>query len=203
MNRRRLFVVLGFLILSAITAYLLRDVIHRRVVVPLVFLWWVLGFYYRIIPQVFIWIALIIIVCCTAVQGLLIRPRLRHESIRESKKIPGPVELLAGHFQKQGYGNYYKWLVANRLGRLASAMLDQREGISSPRRCTQLRTRDWNPPEEVMDYLETGLNGSFADYPRLKWPRARRTPLDLPSQQVIEYLETEMENRRDENRQGI
>ena len=58
---------------------------------------------------------------------------------------------------------------------------------------THLTGRGWNPPDDVSAYLESGVNGSFADYPYKKWSRAPRTPLDLNPQQVIEYLQREFE----------
>jgi hypothetical protein len=45
-------------------------------------------------------------------------------------------------------------------------------------------------------YLETGLHGSFADYPNVKRPFGvpQATPLDLDLVEAVEFLESQVEN---------
>jgi hypothetical protein len=85
-------------------------------------------------------------------------------------------------------------LVANRLGKTAREILSQREGQPISRKFRRLEGRDWNPPQTIHDYLESGLNGSFADFPRprLPWQTPNPTPLDADPKQVVEYLENQM-----------
>ena len=101
---------------------------------------------------------------------------------------------------KSKQGIYYKWMIAHRLGKLTREMLDQREGRPEQLGYTRLTGRDWEPSKEVTTYLEIGLNGSFADFPQPRWTRPQPTPLDLDPQNVIEYLESEMEINRNGNR---
>ena len=99
--------------------------------------------------------------------------------------------------KSQRGGSYYKWLVANRLGKTAREILAQRDGQPISRKFGRLNGRDWNPPRKIDDYLDNGLNGSFADYPRPRfWEKAKPTPLDADPKQVIEYLENEMKTSR-------
>ena len=120
-------------------------------------------------------------------------------SVRKAFKPPpkpaqGQVMEMFQWLEKSWHGgSYYKWLVANRLGRIAREILAQREGQPISRRFGRLQGRDWRPSQKIDDYLDIGLNGSFADFPR---PRFRETPkptpLDADPKQVIEYLEDEM-----------
>jgi len=74
---------------------------------------------------------------------------------------------------------------------MASDILEIRGGKLG--RIRTLKGRDWNPPPGVQDYLETGLNGSFADYPLT----VRNTPFDVDVEKVVAYLESLLEMNRD------
>jgi hypothetical protein len=149
--------------------------------------------YYRVIPQTLVWIALILVVLFTSARAILISIPVGKKLIQKQKISPGPVEHLSALVEKQRRGIYYKWLIANRLGKVARELLDQREGQRLTKRFTRLTGRNWDPPLGVEAYLESGLNGSFADYPQSRWLSPRPTPLDEDPRHVIEYLEDEME----------
>lgn len=194
MLRRRPFFIFLFILFSLIAAFVFRKMIYQAVIVPLAYLWWLITLYYHVLPQAGIWIVLIFIILFTAVRGLLMELPIGRTTLLKKKTSQGPVETLSALIHKTDQGSYYKWTIANRLGRVARELLDQREGRQLKQKFTRLNGRDWNPPQDVEAYLETGVNGSFADYPKRTWSRSPRTPLDLNPQQVIEYLESEMEN---------
>jgi energy-coupling factor transporter transmembrane protein EcfT len=200
MMRNRPWILFAAVILSVVAALVLRDVIHQMIIVPAAYLWWLIGLYYHLVPQVFLWIALIVLVLFSAVRTLLAEIPLSRRTIKVERTPQGPVESLSNLLEKRKRGTYYKWLIANRLGRLARELLDQREGQRLTRGFSRFTGRHWSPPNEVEAYLESGLNGSFADYPRPRWSRRQTTPLDQHPQQVVEFLESEMENRRTGNR---
>lgn len=197
-QRKPLFIFLVS-VLCLVTAYALREPIYVFVIVPLAYIWWLITLYYHVLPQVAIWIVLIYVIFYTGIRGLLMEIPAGKAVFLKRQKAKGPVESLASLVHKTGKGVYYKWLIANRLGRVARELLDQREGRQTKHKATRLSGRDWDPPQDVSAYLESGVNGSFADYPRRRW-RIPRTPLDINPQQVIEYLESEMENNRNGHR---
>lgn len=199
MIQRRPLLVFLFSLFCLVLAYVLRKTIYEIVIIPLAYLWWLTTLYYHVLPQAVIWIILIGVILFTAVRGLLMEISVGRTVIIKKREAQGPVEALALLVRKTDKGVYYKWLIANRLGRTAREMLDQREGRQMKQKFTRLTGRDWDPPEDVAAYLESGVNGSFADYPQSGW-RAPRTPLDVNPQQVIEYLESEMENNRNGHR---
>jgi hypothetical protein len=55
---------------------------------------------------------------------------------------------------------------------------------------------DWEPSRELQTYLETGLHGSFADFPQPKRVLGTppKTPLDLNVAEAVEFLEGQVEN---------
>lgn len=199
MIRKRLFMLFALFLLVAAVAFELRDPIYEMVIVPLAYLLWLIGLYYHLVPQVVLWVALILLMLLTATRTLLMQIPLGKRTIVVRRTLQGPVEKLSYLLDARGRGIYYKWLIANRLGKLARELLDQREGLRVTRGFSRLSGRNWKPPGEVEAYLESGLNGSFADYSRARWSRPLPTPLDAHPQLVVEYLESEMEMRRNGN----
>jgi hypothetical protein len=116
----------------------------------------------------------------------------------------GQVEDLVHWLQKADRGTYFKWLVANRLGKLAHQMLLHRESGRLRSVFAPLVGPDWEPRSELQKYLETGLHGSFADYPYEKHSLGtpRRTPLDVDVAEAVEFLESKIENGHSSHRHG-
>ncbi len=200
---RNRWLILLVVAVAAIAAYALRDAVYRTVFLPLAYLWWLLGLYYHAVPQLILWILLVVVVFVSSLQLVAIINFFPAIEKRIHKQAQGPVESLSVLLGKPTRGVYYKWLIANRLGRLAREMLDQREGRIR-KGYVRLSGRDWHPPVEVDDYLETGLNGSFADFPSTYWWRnSKPTPLDLDPKKAVEYLENEMEMNRDRDFESI
>jgi len=192
MTRRRL-ILAGMFLSALVIAFFLRDVVERAVILPLAYLWWLLGVYYSILPQFILWILLVALVVISAMTTLT--PKFETRKRFQPPLLPpkGHIKETVEWLEKSRGGNYYKWLVSNRLGRIAREILSQREGRTTGKIFGHLEGRDWNPPRNVDDYLESGLNKSFADYPRPRfWQTPKPTPLDADPKQVIEYLEDEM-----------
>jgi hypothetical protein len=206
MTRRRWFLA-GVFLSAVIIAFILRDVVGQLVVVPIVYIWWLLHMYYSALPQFILWVILVVVVVFSAISSLV--PEIRYKAVFQPapKPVQGQIEVLVGWLNKsQRGGIYYKWLVANRLGKNAREILAQRDGQPISKKFGQLNGRGWNPPQNIRDYLESGLNGSFADFPRSRFSlnkqTSKPTPLDADPRQVIEYLENEMETERDERPEG-
>ncbi len=185
---------------ALIVSYLLRDSIQRTVILPLAFLWWLLKLYYRAVPQLILWVLLVIAVFVSMLRLIPTNNIFRRRQKIENMPAVGSIENLAHWMKKSPGGIYYKWLIANRLGKTAREILAQRDGQSVSKSFGRLSGRGWNPPQKIDDYLETGLNGSFADFPRprwmLPWKTPKPTPLDADLGQVVDYLENEMETLR-------
>ena len=195
MRRTQLIALLAALLLALVLAYALQDVIRETLIVPLVYLLWVLGLYYNAFPQIILWICLVVVVMLMLF-GSLGSEVVRKENAEEEKKpIQGPIEILAISLEKSRGGIYIKWQIAHRLGKLAREMLVQRGDRSSNKTIGPLTGRDWHPSAPVGEYLEVGLNGSFADYPNPRWPfgRPKPTPLDLDVKEAVDFLAAEME----------
>ena len=183
MSRQRWSLVAGILVTSAILGFLLRDLIYQLVIVPLAYLLYILSFYYSSIPQWAIWTALLAILLIASVWNLLPDAPARSRRPVTRPEPEGEVEALVVWMMKARRGNYFKWQLANRLGRIVRRL---REFSGGP-----IRAGD----EAVEKYLDAGMNYSFVDFPTPTGyvTRASRTPLDTDPRHVVDYLESLME----------
>ena len=187
MNRRLLLAILA----AGALAYFMRDVIERAVIQPLTYVFWLAKLYYDSMPQVFLWIVLVGFIVVMSVTSLVA------EEVKQNKReVPrriakGEVESLAEWMARAPRGLYFKWLIAQRLGKLARGLTSFNARQAQPSAWEAIAGPGWNPPGEVASYLEAGINGSFADYPRPRWSfqKSAPTPLDLDPDQAIEYIE--------------
>ena len=181
--------LLGGLVLSAlIVAFFLQDVVYHVLVVPLAYVWWTIKFYYSLIPQLWLWIVLLALLFMSITASFVLEVPSYRRRAQPRKPRPGQVEALAGWMIKARQGNYFKWQVANRLGRIErglSEMSGQRVWLKSGN-------------EAVQKYLDAGLYQSFVDFPRPRnrFRRPAPTPLDLDPNQAVAYLESQLENDR-------
>ncbi len=189
MNRWRWALLIVTIILLSILAFFLRDVVYQMVVLPLAYLWWLLGFYYSLVPQLLSWTLLLVGVFVIVLSNLIPGTRPNHRKTLKRRAAQGQVEALAIGLERVNKGNYFKWQIANRLGRIARGLNEISGGQA------QLEVRN----ESVKKYLEAGLNTSFVDYPRPSNPLQHPAPsiLDMNPEKAVDYLESLMENHRD------
>ena len=193
---RRWLLMVGVVIIAALLAFPLRDTIYKTVVIPLAFVGWELGLLYHSLSQAIWWWVMIVVVLFMLAFSLFpkFNPSRRDET--RSKPKHGQVEDLAIWLVRAKSGVYFKWLIANRLGKLAYQILLHRE-TGRPRSVfAPLLGMDWEPSRELQTYLETGLHGSFSDFPIPRRPLAAppKTPLDYEVSKAVEFLESQVEN---------
>lgn len=193
---RRLLIFLGVALIAGLLAFPLRGMIYETVVIPAAFIAWNLNLLYRSYPQGIWWLAVVFLVLVMIVFSLAPRSVLRGP-VEEKRKPPqGQVESFASNLRRAQQGIYFKWVVANRLGKLAYNILRQRENGKPRSVFAPLLGDDWEPSKDLQIYLETGLHGSFADYPnvsRFSGP-PHKTPLDMNVREAVEFLESQVEN---------
>lgn len=199
MRTRQWIAILGVILTTMVLAFPLRGVVHEIIIVPITYLVWALYLLYRITPQL-VWWLLVFVMVVLAILNSLIPENVAPRKILQTIRAPqGPVENLASWMKKARAGVYFKWLVANRLGKLANQMLAQRDTHQPRSVFDPLNSRDLTLPEPVQDYLEAGLHGSFADFPQastLLAPSTTPTPLDHDITEAVAFLETQIESSR-------
>jgi len=189
--RNRSLIVGAALLFTSALAYLLQDVVRITVIMPGAYLIWVAGVYYRSVPQFLTWAVALSIIFFLLVDSLL--PDELSTRVRPipHKPIQGTLEKLAGWIIKAPGGVYYKWLIANRLGRIAREQLEQNQIRVIKRTLISVDPGAGLLGDPVREYLEAGLYGSFADHPRsrLPWINPARSHLDMDPTEVMDHLE--------------
>jgi hypothetical protein len=196
-TQRRL-ILAGALIIAALLAFPLRQAIYQTVVIPVAFIAWNLGLLYHSLSQGIWWWVIIFVIVFMLAFSLEPQPKFRSRVEVKSKPQLGQVESLAIWLRKADRGVYFKWLIANRLGKLAYQLLLHRESGRPRSVFAPLVGADWQPSRDLQTYLETGLHGSFADFPDSKRPLAapEKTPLDLDILEAVEFLESQVESSK-------
>jgi hypothetical protein len=198
----RLLIVAAVIVIAGLLAFPLRQTIYQTIVVPAAFIGWQLSLMYRSFSQVIWWWLVIAITFIMLTFSLV--PRFRPAAREEPKPKPrvGQVEDLAVWLGRARSGTYFKWLIANRLGKLAYQMLVHRESGRPRTVFTPLIGADWEPSPELQTYLEIGLHGSFSDFPNPKrgLTSPSKTPLDYEIREAVEFLESQVEDRNQPQR---
>lgn len=199
---RRWLVVIGVGIIAALLAFPLRGIVHELIVLPLSYLLWMLGLLYLALPQQLLWVVVTLLVLFILGKSLLIEMKIPRRPAPVSRVDRGKVESLALAMQKANRGIYSKWVVANRLGKLAHQILQQREHGKERSVFAPLVGQGWEPNMELQQYLEKGLHGSFTEFPNSRYRFFRRPPktsLDHDVREAIEFLESNVNIRAPEN----
>lgn len=193
---RRWIALGGAVVIAALLAFPLREAVHETIVIPLAYLLWVLGLLYRSLSQGIWWVILAILVLLILARSLAPQLRPSGKVQPRSKPAIGPVQTLAGWLNRSSGGVYFKWLVANRLGKLAYQILLQRSH-GKPRSVFEpLVGPEWHPTPDLQRYLQSGLHGSFADFPnprRFLAPPVK-TPLDFDINEAVDFLESQFDH---------
>ncbi len=197
MRPRRILLVLAALVVVVFMAFFLQDTIQRIVVTPLAYLWWLLKLAFTAISQLVWWILLLAVLMVIVITNLVSWISIGKKSEKPAKEAQGSMEILAGWITKASKGNYYKWMIASRLAKLWSEISGHMENRSRLAHSAGPYSIDRQPPEAVQRYLKAGLRESFVDYPMPPFPFMRKqvTPFDLEVNEVVEYLESQMEER--------
>lgn len=197
MKNQRIFAMIGIFVMALLLAFPLRDAVFKVIVIPLAYVFWILGLIYRSVNQLIWW--LVVLVLVLAVISHSLKPGIKPlEKVRlKTKPVVGQVETLVGWIKKTERGIYFKWLIANRLGKIANQVLANRATGKQRSFFDPLTGPDWTPDSTVQSYLEAGLHGSFADFPHKNriFSTPEPTPLDHDVNDVVQYLESQVENK--------
>ena len=196
---RQWLILTGIVFLSALLAFRLNGVVYAMIVLPLSYLLWLLKLMYLALPGLIWWSLLVMVVVYILVSSLLPEIKFGKKINTPLRPVRGSVENLADWADRSKRGNYFKWLVANRLGKVAHQVIEIRMAGKKRSFFEPLTAPDWNPSSETQSYLEAGLQGSFADFPRNDsyFTQPVKTPLDHDVLEVIEFLEAQIDNHQE------
>jgi len=192
-RQKRWFLPLMVMMITVVLALVLQFLVYDLVIAPIAFAWWLLKGFLQVVPELAYWWMLVTMFFLAALRALFrhLNPQSQPKANQVTQQ--GPVEQFAYQIERIDDGNYFKWSVAHHLGELARSILLQRNGGEVAAR-RSLQGPEWSPPPVVQAYLEKGLHSSFVQLPRQRfWSRPKKTALDIDLNQVVEYLESQLE----------
>jgi len=194
---QRIFAMAGIIGIALLLAFPLRSAVFNTIIVPLAYVFWLLGLVYRAVHQTIWWAVVLLLILYILLRSLSLKFKFGRRSRADKEPIRGQVEGLADWIRKTERGMYFKWLFANRLGRVAHRILANRSTGERRSFFDPLTGPDWRPDPSVQSYLESGLQSSFADYPRKRsfFSPPSKTPLDHDLTEIVRYLESQVENK--------
>ena len=178
------------LIIVDILLYPVRHEVAGAVMNFASYLVWTVNVMGVVIPQQILWAFLLILILYIAI-GSFYGKRYREEKSPENQSpVIGAVEAMAGYIEERHRGIYFKWQIANLLGKIQQTIQESASrGTSS---------RIPLPSDSVQAFLDAGVNTSYADYaPDGFVLKNNSTPLDIELEQVVAYLEEQMEIRHE------
>jgi hypothetical protein len=193
---RRGLILIATLVIAGLLAFPLRDAIYRIVVIPIAFIAWNLNLVYQSFSQGVWWVVVAIVVFFMIAFSLMPQAPVRPKAGPKPRPPQGQVESFSVWLGRAESGIYFKWLIANRLGKIAYQILLHRESGRPRSVFAPLAGTDWEPSRELQSYLEKGLHGSFADIPnsRNRFVARQPTPLDFEVSRAVQFLESQVEN---------
>ena len=177
---------IALLIIVAILLYPIRREVAGAVMSFASYLVWSVNVMGVVIPQQILWAFLLILILYIAI-GSFYGKRYREEKSTENQSpVVGAVEAMAGYIEERHRGIYFKWQIAHLLGKIQQTIQESASrGTSS---------RIPLPSDRVQAFLDAGVNTSYADYaPEGFVLKNNSTPLDIELEQVVAYLEEQME----------
>jgi hypothetical protein len=150
------------------------------------YLVWTVNVMGVVIPQQILWAFLLILILYIAI-GSFYGKRYREEKSPENQSpVIGAVEAMAGYIEERHRGIYFKWQIAHLLGKIQQTIQQNASrGTSS---------RIPLPSDSVQAFLDAGVNTSYVDYaPDGFSLKNISTPFDIELEQVVDYLEEQME----------
>jgi hypothetical protein len=174
-------------IVIAITFISFRKMVVGTIVRVAAYIVWSVNTTGQVIPQQILWIFLLLLIMYIAV-GSFYGKRSEGGSARiNASPLVGPVEMRTKWIEEGYRGTYFKWQIANLLGKVHQSIQESASrGTSGP--------MPPKVPPQVQAYLDAGVNTTYADYssPGL-FQKTEPTPLDIPLEQVVAYLEEQLE----------
>jgi hypothetical protein len=196
-NNQRHYLFIGFIIIAAVLALFLRDLVRLILVPPVLYVYWVVRIIYGTLPQLFWWGALMLGLLLIAARSLTFRSNDTKSTDPAHRARESRLEMWTKWLDQTRKGGYFRWYLAHELGRLYLSVLASRERLTNDQALTRLVNKKTGLPPDVQAYVETGLDArqsfTFGDLGGRLPFRSKSSPLDLEPEEIIEILESKLD----------
>jgi hypothetical protein len=191
------------ILLALPLALVFGRVVRERVAVPLLYLLWFARLVFRRIPQSLLWAAFVLGALLVAARSLIRREQVGWP-VRGAETVRrGRVHVWAKRIQWAARRRHAKWYLAQHVAKLAVDALAYREQIAPEHVRQLMRSGELNAPPEVRAYLRVGVvplsvsarppERSLLAKLRHCLRRAQDTALDLDLEQMLQFLERQLD----------
>ena len=198
MKKKLLWLGFGLLLVSGL-AYLLKNIFSTVILVPALASLKVVIIVLGLIPQSVYWVIFLFLLLILSVNSLKgVSQRKTIPTINQSKP-EGRVQTWSYWIEQRSKGSYFKWRLANRLSRLVLDLLAEHEQLTFDQARAYLEAGKFDLPDDLRAYILAGVDArTYLEpaKPRFPWrSKSYTSPLDLPIERVIQYLEAVTENQ--------
>lgn len=198
--------LLGGVIAAAGLGLALQGVARDSLIMPALFLVWLIGLFFRSVPGWVWWAWFLVIALVFAARNL--RTHLKPEPTAPQPRGPaqGAIHAWAGRLQAAEHGGYFRWRLAHDLAELSLQLLSyrQRGDLSRAERSEAIELLA--APPQVAAYLRMGLAAPPWQAQDLRarlarlWRRDNEedAPLLLDPATVVQFLEGQLEREHDD-----
>lgn len=198
MNRRWL----PWLLIAAATllfAPLCRPLAREVVLIPLLYLLWLLKFLFDAVPQTVLWpvfVLLLLLILAANFTGR--RHRRKHRTLSPNRP-PQRIADWAKLIEQADGDNYFKWRLGQQLQKVALRLLAEQQQQTLAETRQQLRRGDIDLPPDVLAYFQASLQplGYLPVTRRWQvWRRREASPLDLEPARLVAVMEQMSDSER-------
>ncbi|MGD2040942.1 MAG: hypothetical protein PVH11_08955 [Anaerolineae bacterium] len=199
---RRLLLLLTAIVLALTVplALLFRDFVRDVFLVELLRMFWGARLLYESLPQLPLWILLLLLLVVIALRSLVRRPGTVRQQVEPDVEPQGQVRVLARWIERASRGEYFRWSLAQHLGGLAWEIMAQREHTTPAQLKGRRSAGDLDLPPVVEAYLlsdqlprHSAMASLLATIRDRLGIGGRPLALDPDLVQVIEFLEDQMQ----------
>ena len=182
----------GILLLAILFTPLFRNFVREVIVIPFLYLFWLGRFLIQTVPQSALWGVLLFV--CLLILGISLlgttkrKPRVVNFAEIQQGRIEGWTYLI----DRAARDDYFKWLLAQSLQKLALNAIAHHKGQSLRLTRQQLRQGALDIPPDVEAYFQASLKslGHLPSPKRLFRTKVRSaSSLDLDPAKVVQFLE--------------
>jgi hypothetical protein len=201
MSRRLLLALLAIVLaLTVPLALLFRDFVRDVFLVELLRMFWGARLLYESLPQLPLWILLLVLLVVIALRSLMRRPGAVRKQVVPDVEPQGQVRVLARWIERASRGEYFRWSLAQHLGGLAWEIMAQREHTTPAQLKGRMSAGDLDLPPVVAAYLQpdrlprhSAVAGLVATIRDRLGAGGRPSALDPDLVRVVEFLEDQMQ----------
>lgn len=201
MKARWLFLGLGLLLVLVLTP-LLVGFVRELIVVPALYVAWIVRLAFATLPQTLIWGLFLLIALLVGIGTLV---SLSRPSLDEDEPVGrhrGPLAAWWRWVDLATQESYSNWRLARRIGNLAQDLFSHTTQLTPEEIKARVEAGEMEAPPDVEAYLQAAMaTRSYRAFERPGWrfcsSDEQTAPLDADLEDVAAYLERELEVQGD------